>query len=124
MVTIEPFFYQKTTAFKERMELVSKLNEIITIFNEVDIEGKIDIFNEEIEVIDGKLAQVDNALIEVNDAVETVEGYDGRLTTVETLSASNKTRLDNLTPRVTANETLSASNKTRLDSLEPRVTAN
>ena len=123
MVIIQPFEYEKTTAFKERVQIANKVNEIIDLFNELDIESKINIFNEEIEIINGKIAEIDSKIVEVDNAVAVVEGYNTRLTSVENESVSLDARLDNLEPRVTANETLSSNNKTRLDNLTPRVTA-
>ena len=38
MVIIEPFVYQKTTAFKERVQIISKLNEIINVFNDARLD--------------------------------------------------------------------------------------
>lgn len=105
MVRVEPFVYQKTTAFKERVELANKLNEIIKIFNDVDIESKINEFNNQIEIINGKITQIDNALEEVNNAVQTVEGYNNRLTDVENESVSLDTRLNNIEPIVSNNTT-------------------
>lgn len=83
MVTIQPFQYEKTTAFKERVQIANKVNEIINLFNELDIESKINEFNEEIVIINGKIAEIDSKIVEVNNAVNTVEGYDTRLTNVE-----------------------------------------
>lgn len=83
MVTIQPFEYEKTTAFKERVQIANKVNEIISLFNELDIESKINIFNEEIAIINTKITEINNALNEVNIAINTVEGYDNRLIAVE-----------------------------------------
>ena len=33
MVNVEPMIYEKITAFKERMQIVSKLNEVIDFLN-------------------------------------------------------------------------------------------
>ena len=103
MVTIQPFEYEKTTAFKERVQIANKVNEIISLFNELDIESKINIFNEEIAIINGKITEINNALNEVNTAVNTVEGYNARLTSVENESISLDARLDNIEPVVSSN---------------------
>lgn len=103
MVTIQPFQYEKTTAFKERVQIANKVNEIISLFNELDIESKINIFNEEIVIINGKITEINNALNEVNTAVTTVEGYNTRLTSVENESISLDARLDNIEPVVSSN---------------------
>lgn len=103
MVTIQPFEYEKTTAFKERVQIANKVNEIISLFNELDIESKINIFNEEIVIINGKITEINNALNEVNTAVNTVEGYNARLTSVENESISLDARLDNIEPVVSSN---------------------
>lgn len=103
MVTIQPFQYEKTTAFKERVQIANKVNEIINLFNELDIESKINIFNEEITIINGKITEINNALNEVNTAVNTVEGYNTRLTSVENESISLNARLDNIEPVVSSN---------------------
>ena len=103
MVTIQPFEYEKTTAFKERVQIANKVNEIINLFNELDIESKINVFNEEIVIINGKITEINNALNEVNTAVNTVEGYNTRLTSVENESISLDARLDNIEPVVSSN---------------------
>lgn len=41
MVTVEPFFYQKTTAFKERVQMINKINEIIESLNGVFDEEQV-----------------------------------------------------------------------------------
>lgn len=104
MVTIQPFQYEKTTAFKERVQIANKVNEIINLFNELDIESKINEFNEEIVIINGKIAEIDSKIVEVNNAVNTVEGYNTRLTSVENESISLDARLDNIEP-VVSNDT-------------------
>lgn len=103
MVIIQPFQYEKTTAFKERVQIANKVNEIINLFNELDIESKINIFNEEIVIINTKITEINNALNEVNSAVNTVEGYNTRLTSVENESISLDARLDNIEPVVSSN---------------------
>ena len=103
MVTIQPFEYEKTTAFKERVQIANKVNEIINLFNELDIESKINIFNEEIAIINTKITEINNAINEVNTAVNTVEGYNTRLTSVENESISLDARLDNIEPVVSSN---------------------
>lgn len=107
MVTIQPFEYEKTTAFKERVQIANKVNEIINLFNELDIESKINVFNEEIVIINGKITEINNALNEVNTAVNTVEGYNTRLTSVENESISLDARLDNLETKDLENVKLS-----------------
>lgn len=103
MVTIQPFEYEKTTAFKERVQIANKVNELIGLFNELDIESKINIFNEEIAIINTKITEINKALNDVNNAVNTVEGYNTRLTSVENESISLDARLDNIEPVVSSN---------------------
>lgn len=93
MVTIQPFEYEKTTAFKERVQIANKVNEIINLFNELDIESKINVFNEEIVIINGKITEINNALNEVNTAVNTVEGYNTRLTSVENKNTEQDSKI-------------------------------
>lgn len=38
MVNVEPFIFQKVTAFKERLQMVDKINEIIDAVNSMDID--------------------------------------------------------------------------------------
>lgn len=103
MVTIQPFQYEKTTAFKERVQIANKVNEIISLFNELDIESKINVFNEEIAIINTKITEINNALNEVNSAVNTVESYNTRLTSVENESISLDARLDNIESVISSN---------------------
>lgn len=122
MVIIQPFEYEKTTAFKERVQIANKVNEIIDLFNELDIESKINIFNEEIEIINGKIAEIDSKIVEVDNAVAVVEGYNTRLTSVENESVSLDARLDNLEPRVTATENKNNEQDTQISSIVSNVT--
>ena len=123
MVIIQPFEYEKTTAFKERVQIANKVNEIINLFNDLDIESKINIFNEEIEIINGKIAEINSKIIEVNNAVDIVNGYNTRLTSVENESVSLDARLDNLEPRVTITENKNTEQDTQITNLVTRVTA-
>lgn len=81
MVTIQPFEYEKTTAFKERVQIANKVNEIISLFNNLDIENKI--------------TEINNALNDVNVAVNTVEGYDNRLIAVESKNNEQDSKITN-----------------------------
>lgn len=132
MVIIQPFEYEKTTAFKERVQIANKVNEIIDLFNELDIESKINIFNEEIEIINGKIAEIDSKIIEVDNAVATVEGYNNRLVAVENKNVEQDSkittntnnigvhteRLDNLDVKTTNTDNRSLANQTEINNIK------
>lgn len=69
MVTIEPFFYQKTTAFKERLQMINKINEIIEKIN----SGDVGITEEEVrEIITTELSNY-YTKEEVDDAIGSID---------------------------------------------------
>lgn len=98
MVRVEPFVYQMVTAFKERIQMVSKINEIIDLVNEdVSIEEVRAVVTEMLsdyydkEEIDEMFDSIDfspyytktevNAIVDrIDDDVDAVEG---RMTTAE-----------------------------------------
>lgn len=118
MVTIQPFQYEKTTAFKERVQIANKVNEIINLFNELDIEGKINVFNEEIAIINGKITEINNALNEVNAAVNTVEGYNNRLVTVENKNTEQDSKITAIENKNSEQDTKININTSDLDNIK------
>ena len=113
MVIIQPFVYEKITAFKERVQIISKVNEIIDTIN----SGEIGISEDEvISLIENKLlnyytkAEVDNAIasIDLSDFYTKSE-TNGMLNLKRDISDSyNKTEIDSkdsvLSNRITENE--------------------
>lgn len=99
MVNVEPFIFQKVTAFKERLQMVDKINEIIDAVNSLDIDPEqIQAMIEEAladyytkEEVDELLANIDFSpyytKTEVNAIVSRVDGdvdaVEGRLDTAE-----------------------------------------
>lgn len=99
MVIIEPFEYQKITAFKERVQIISKVNEIVDAINNGDIGIQED---EVITLIENKLlnyytkAEVDDAIasIDLSDFYTKSE-TNGMLSLKRDISDSyNKTEVD------------------------------
>lgn len=99
MVIIEPFEYQKITAFKERVQIISKVNEIVDAINNGDIGIQED---EVITLIENELlnyytkAEVDDAIasIDLSDFYTKSE-TNGMLSLKRDISDSyNKTEVD------------------------------
>lgn len=99
MVNVEPFIFQKVTAFKERLQMVDKINEIIDAVNSMDIDPEqIQAMIEEAladyytkEEVDELLANIDFSpyytKTEVDAIVDRIDGdvdaVEGRLDTAE-----------------------------------------
>lgn len=76
MVHIEPYDFQKTTAFKERFELATKLNEIIEKFNNGDtipdsFRARVEQIERDIADINVSIADIDTEISELSDSVDT-----------------------------------------------------
>ena len=103
---VEPFTFQASTAFDERVQLANKLNEVIDALNSIgdisDIQSQVDALSSAVSTIQAGLTSTDadldelteqvNALIsEVNDTIKTqmtalqgeVSTLDSRVDTVE-----------------------------------------
>ena len=74
--TIQPFTYQASTAFKERVQLADKLNEVIDALNKVgnidDLQTQIDAINSEISEIQTSIGNTDTSLAELENQVNTL----------------------------------------------------
>lgn len=71
MVNVEPMIYEKITAFKERVEIVSKLNEVIDFLNtfETTINNEFSDLETEINTtLDNKIDEVDTVI----DSIEPI----------------------------------------------------
>jgi len=84
MVTVEPFFYQKTTAFKERLQMINKINEIVESLNGVYDANQVReyVSNELLkyytkEEVDNAIASIDftpyATKTYVNDAIDSID---------------------------------------------------
>lgn len=123
MVRVEPFIYQMVTAFKERIQMVSKINEIIDVVNQdVGIDEVRAVVTEMLsdyydkEEIDEMFDSIDfspyytktevNAIVSrIDGDVDAVEGdvdaLEGRMTTAEgDIDALETGKQDALTPVV------------------------
>lgn len=80
MVDIEPFRFQFCTAFKERKQLVDKLNEVIDALNNGGGDVPTDI-QEQIEEIKQRL---DDDESDITDLTTVISGIDSNLTTMQT----------------------------------------
>lgn len=121
--TIQPFTYQASTAFDERVQLANKLNEVIDALNQIgtidDLQTQIDTINSEISEIQTAIGNTDisladlenqvNVLIsEVNTTIKQsisvleseVDGIDTRLTTAEGTISEHGTEIDGLLKEV------------------------
>jgi len=76
MVDIEPFKFERCTAFKERTDLAIKLNEIIEKINDGDIipdsfKERINQIERDIADINVSIADIDTEISELSDSVDT-----------------------------------------------------
>lgn len=107
MVELEPVKYQKRTNIGEHNQIVDKVNEVITVINDSDLEGltgisdRVDTLETEIETVNADVTELttdlglaNNAIDDLETRVDTVEsdidtaqtditGLDTRLDTVE-----------------------------------------
>ena len=121
--TIQPFTYQASTAFQERVQLADKLNEVIDALNNLgdlpdlesqitELKTKVSELEESIGNTDTSLAELENqvnALIsEVNTTIKQsvsvleseVDGIDARLTTAEGTISEHGREIDGLLKEV------------------------
>ena len=121
--TIQPFTYQASTAFQERVQLADKLNEVIDALNSLgdlpDLESqitelttKVSELEESIGSTDTSLAELENQLnsliSEVNTTIKQsisaleseVDGIDARLKTAEDTLSEHGTEIDGLLKEV------------------------
>lgn len=121
--TIQPFTYQASTAFQERVQLADKLNEVIDTLNNLgdlpDLESKItelttkvSELEESIGNTDTSLAELENQLNDLISEVNTtikqgisaleseVDGIDARLKTAEGTISEHGTEIDGLLKEV------------------------
>ena len=121
--TIQPFTYQASTAFQERVQLANKLNEVIDALNSLgdlpdlenqitELTAKVTELEESIGNTDTSLSELENnlnALIsEVNTTIKQgisaleseVDGIDARLTTAEGTISEHGTEIDGLLKEV------------------------
>ena len=72
MPMIQPFTYQHCTAFKERKQLADKVNEIVDVINDTDMEtvnSRIDQVDSNIDNLDLRVDKLENIkLIEMNES--------------------------------------------------------
>lgn len=84
MVRVEPFIYQKITAFKERVQMVNKINEIVESLNGVFDENQVKeyVANELLnyytkEEVDTAIADIDFSpyatKVYVDDAIDSID---------------------------------------------------
>lgn len=90
--TIEPFTFQASTAFKERVQIADKLNEVIDAINQI---GEIEDFQQEIDSINATIAQIQT---QIGDQSTEISGLTGQINTL--ISDVNS-----LTTRVSTAET-------------------
>ena len=74
--TIQPFTYQASTAFDERVQLANKVNEIIDGINSIgeipDIQAQIDTINSTIAQIQADIANTDTEISGIQSQVNTL----------------------------------------------------
>ena len=121
--TIQPFTYQASTAFQERVQLANKLNEVIDALNSLgdlpDLESQITELNSKIAELEESIGNTDTSLAELEDQVNAlisevnttikqsisaleseVDGIDERLTTAEGTISEHGTEIDGLLKEV------------------------
>lgn len=69
--TIQPFTYQASTAFQERVQLANKLNEVIDALNQI---GDIEDLQTQIDTINSTITQIQTQIGEQNIEISTLTG--------------------------------------------------
>ena len=90
--TIEPFTFQASTAFKERVQIADKLNEVIDAINQI---GDIEDFQQEIDSINATITQIQTQIGDQSTEISTLTGQ------INTLISN----VNSLTTRVSSAET-------------------
>ena len=136
MVTVEPFVYQKVTAFKERIQMVNKINELVDAVNEgIDPEEVRAIVTEMLadyydkEEIDEMFDAIDFSpyytKTEVDEIVDRIDddidGLDGRLDTAEDDIIALDGRMDDAETDIGNLEDRMDTAEGDIDSLEDRM---
>lgn len=121
--TIQPFTYQASTAFQERVQLADKLNEVIDALNSLgdlpDLESQITELNSKIAELEESIGSTDTSLAELENQVNAlisevnttikqsisaleseVDGIDARLKTAEDTLSEHGTEIDGLLKEV------------------------
>ena len=97
MVELEPVKYQKRTNIGEHNQIVDKVNEIITVMNDSDLEGmtgitdRVDTLETEMETVNADVTELTTDLGLANNAIDDL---DARVDTVQTDITGLDTRLD------------------------------
>lgn len=79
MVRLEPFTFEKCTAFRERKQIADKVNELVETLNDDEIFVQPETFETYRE--------------ELQDYADTVDTFDGRITDVESDTSTLETRV-------------------------------
>ena len=121
--TIQPFTYQASTAFQERVQLANKLNEVIDALNSLadlpDLENQITELTAKVTELEDSIGNTDTSLAELENQVNAlisevnttikqgisaleseVDGIDARLTTAEGTISEHGTEIDGLLKEV------------------------
>ena len=121
--TIQPFTYQASTAFQERVQLANKLNEVIDALNSLgdlpDLENQITELTAKVTELEDSIGNTDTSLAELENQVNAlisevnttikqsisaleseVDGIDTRLTTAEGTISKHGTEIDGLLKEV------------------------
>ena len=74
--TIQPFTYQASTAFQERVQLANKLNEVIDALNNLgdlpDLENQITELTAKVTELEDSIGNTDTSLAELENQVNTI----------------------------------------------------
>ena len=97
MVIIQPFTYQLTTAFKERVQLADKLNEVIDLINSwgdvpeqfEQIQEQIENIKQDINTIQTTISSIQSNLSALQTTVTNINAKLNRAAVASTLSASD-----------------------------------
>ena len=122
---VEPFTFQKCTAFDERVQLADKLNEVIDALNLV---GDIPDMQTEIDTLKQSVASLQESIGSTDTNLETVEGNLNKtiadLNALTTRVSALEGTLSGQTADIAENTSEIAGLKTRMDTAENGIEAN
>lgn len=108
MVDIEPYQYQKATNIKEHNDLVAKINEIVDVINNTNLDTitpKISKLEEDVSEITAKDSVQDNNISTLNTKTAKLEQDVSGINTTDSLQwidiESVKTDIGTITPKIT-----------------------
>ena len=135
---IEPFQYECCTAFKERVALADKVNEIIDGINSLgeipDLQAQIDAIKGDVDTIKGQIADTNSSIDAINASIADLQtkyadlqtaigGLDTRMTAAETTISGHTTEIAENSADIESHDTRITGAENSIDTLKEDVDA-